>query len=46
MIETRHRIEEGMRVGFVSNAETGRKLTFQWSLDEHDAVFLGMGTYT
>ena len=46
VIETRRRIMEGMGVEFVLNTEIGRDLPFQRLLDEYDAVFLGMGTYT
>jgi glutamate synthase (NADPH/NADH) small chain len=37
---------EGMGVEFVLNTEIGRDIAFQRLLDEYDAVFLGMGTYT
>ncbi len=46
VIETRRRIMEGMGVEFVLDTEIGRDLPFQRLLDEYDAVFLGMGTYT
>jgi len=35
-----------MGVEFVLNTEIGRDLPFQRLLEEYDAVFLGMGTYT
>jgi glutamate synthase (NADPH/NADH) small chain len=37
---------EGMGVEFVLNTDIGRDIPFQQLLDEYDAVFLGMGTYT
>jgi glutamate synthase (NADPH/NADH) small chain len=46
IVQTRREIMEGMGVEFVLNTEIGRDLPFQRLLDEYDAVFLGMGTYT
>ncbi len=46
VIQTRRDIMEGMGVEFVLNTEIGRDIPFQQLLDEYDAVFLGMGTYT
>ncbi|MGC8853669.1 MAG: FAD-dependent oxidoreductase [Halothiobacillaceae bacterium] len=46
VIETRRRIMEEMGVEFRLNTEIGRDIPFQQLLDEYDAVFLGMGTYT
>lgn len=46
VIRTRRSILEGMGVEFVLNTEIGRDIPFQQLLDEYDAVFLGMGTYT
>ena len=43
---TRREILEGMGVQFVLNTEVGKDIEFQTLVDEHDAVFLGMGTYT
>jgi glutamate synthase (NADPH/NADH) small chain len=37
---------EEMGVKFRLNTEIGRDIPFQQLLDEYDAVFLGMGTYT
>ncbi|MDM7322854.1 MAG: FAD-dependent oxidoreductase [Gammaproteobacteria bacterium] len=46
VIKTRRRIMEEMGVEFCLNTEIGRDIPFQRLLDEYDAVFLGMGTYT
>lgn len=46
VVQTRREIMEGMGVEFVLNAEIGHDLPFQQLLDDYDAVFLGMGTYT
>ena len=46
VIETRRHLMEGMGVKFVLNTEVGRDIPFAQLLDEYDAVFLGMGTYT
>lgn len=46
IIETRREIMEGMGVEFMLNTEVGRDIPFQQLVDEYDAVFLGMGTYT
>ena len=45
VIQTRREILEEMGVEFVLNTEIGQDTPFQTLLDEHDAVFLGMGTY-
>jgi glutamate synthase (NADPH/NADH) small chain len=45
VVETRRELMAGMGVEFVLNTEVGRDVAFQALLDEHDAVFLGMGTY-
>jgi glutamate synthase (NADPH/NADH) small chain len=45
VVETRRELMEGMGVEFVLNTEVGRDVAFQTLLNEHDAVFLGMGTY-
>jgi glutamate synthase (NADPH/NADH) small chain len=37
---------EGMGVEFRLGVEVGKDIPFQQLLDEYDAVFLGMGTYT
>lgn len=42
----RREIMEDMGVDFVLNTEVGRDIPLAQLLDEYDAVFLGMGTYT
>jgi len=46
VVRRRREILEGMGVEFVLETEIGRDKPFQALLDEFDAVFLGMGTYT
>jgi glutamate synthase (NADPH) small chain len=46
VVRNRRSILEYMGVEFRLNIEVGRDLPFQTLLDEYDAVFLGMGTYT
>ncbi|AOV18150.1 glutamate synthase [Acidihalobacter aeolianus] len=46
VVRTRRMLLEGMGVEFRLNTEVGRDVSLQSLLDEHDAVFLGMGTYT
>jgi glutamate synthase (NADPH/NADH) small chain len=46
IIRIRRDILEGMGVRFVLGADIGRDISFDELLDKHDAVFLGMGTYT
>ena len=46
VVRTRRQIMEDMGVEFVLNTEIGDDIQFQQLLDEYDAVFLGMGTYT
>ncbi len=46
VVRTRRRLLEGMGIEFRLNTEVGSDLPFQQLLDEYDAVFLGMGTYT
>lgn len=46
VVQTRREIMEGMGVEFRLNVEIGKDIPFQELLDEYDAVFLGMGTYT
>jgi glutamate synthase (NADPH/NADH) small chain len=46
VVRLRRGILEGMGVEFRLNAEVGKDIPFQKLLDEYDAVFLGMGTYT
>ncbi len=46
VVRTRRSILEEMGVEFVLGTEIGKDIEFQTLLDEYDAVFLGMGTYT
>lgn len=46
VVEKRREIMEGMGVEFRLGCEIGRDVSFEDLIDEHDAVFLGMGTYT
>ncbi len=46
VIKTRRRILEGMGIEFVLNTNIGKDISFQEIIDSHDAVFLGLGTYT
>jgi len=46
VVQTRREIMEEMGVEFRLNTEIGKDIPFQQLLDEYDAVFLGMGTYT
>ncbi|HZF24818.1 MAG TPA: FAD-dependent oxidoreductase [Steroidobacteraceae bacterium] len=45
VVERRRELMEGMGVEFVLNTEIGRDVPFAKLLEDHDAVFLGMGTY-
>ncbi len=42
----RREVFEGMGIEFRLNTEIGKDIQFKTLLDEYDAVFLGMGTYT
>ena len=46
VMRRRREIFEGMGIAFRLNTEIGRDLPFERLLEEFDAVFLGMGTYT
>jgi glutamate synthase (NADPH/NADH) small chain len=46
VVRMRRDLMEGMGVEFRLNVEIGKDIPFQALLDEYDAVFLGMGTYT
>jgi len=46
VVEKRREIMEGMGVSFRLNCEVGADLGFAQLLEQYDAVFLGMGTYT
>jgi glutamate synthase (NADPH/NADH) small chain len=45
VVQTRRQILEEMGVEFILNTEVGKDILLQQIMDEHDAVFLGMGTY-
>lgn len=46
VVRTRRALLEEMGVEFVLSTEVGKDIAFQKLVDEYDAVFLGMGTYT
>ncbi|NND92017.1 MAG: FAD-dependent oxidoreductase [Granulosicoccus sp.] len=46
VVFTRQQIMEEMGIEFVLDTEVGKDIPFQRLLDDYDAVFLGMGTYT
>ncbi|MGB1580336.1 MAG: FAD-dependent oxidoreductase [Nevskiales bacterium] len=46
VVQQRREILEGMGVEFRLNTEIGKDISFESLLEEYDAVFLGMGTYT
>ena len=46
VVEKRREIMETMGVEFKLNVEVGRDIAFERLVEEFDAVFLGMGTYT
>ncbi|MEW6766304.1 MAG: FAD-dependent oxidoreductase [Pseudomonadota bacterium] len=46
VMQIRREIMEGMGIEFRLNTEIGRDTPFETLLEEYDAVFLGMGTYT
>ncbi len=46
VMKNRHGIFEAMGVEFRLGTDVGKDVSFQQLLDEFDAVFLGMGTYT
>jgi glutamate synthase (NADPH/NADH) small chain len=46
VVKQRREVLEGMGVEFRLNTSVGQDLSFQSLLDEYDAVFLGMGTYS
>jgi glutamate synthase (NADPH/NADH) small chain len=45
VVMRRRKIFEGMGIEFKLNTEVGKDISFQELVDNHDAVFLGMGTY-
>ena len=46
VVKRRRDVLEGMGVEFVLDTEVGTDVQFEQLLEEYDAVFLGMGTYT
>jgi glutamate synthase (NADPH/NADH) small chain len=46
VVRTRRKLMEEMGLTFRLNTEIGKDIFFQELLNEYDAVFLGMGTYT
>lgn len=46
IVQFRRKVMEEMGVRFELNTDVGTDIPFQQLLDEYDAVFLGMGTYT
>lgn len=46
VVKRRREVLEGMGVEFRLNTEVGKDVDFQSLIDDYDAVFLGMGTYT
>ncbi len=46
VVRQRGELLKEMGVEFVLNTEVGRDILFQQLVDEYDAVFLGMGTYS
>ena len=46
VIKTRRLILEGMGIQFVLGAHIGKEISFNEVLENHDAVFLGLGTYS
>ena len=46
VVKKRRKVLEEMGVEFVLNSTIGEDITMQELLDKHDAVFMGMGTYT
>ena len=46
VVKQRRQLLEGMGIEFRLNVEVGKDIAFDALLNEYDAVFLGMGTYT
>ncbi|MBO9469689.1 FAD-dependent oxidoreductase [Endozoicomonas sp. G2_2] len=46
VVETRREVMEGMGVEFRLGCEVGKDVQIEDLMEEYDAVFLGMGTYT
>ncbi len=45
VVRKRREVLEGMGVEFVLDTEVGKDIPLQTLIEEHDAVFMGMGTY-
>ncbi len=45
VVKNRRQILEGMGVEFVLDTEVGKDISLEQLIDQHDAVFMGMGTY-
>ena len=46
VVETRYQLLQEMGIQFRLNTEVGRDVSFESLMEDYDAVFLGMGTYT
>ena len=46
VVKRRRQVLEEMGIRFILDTEVGRDVPFEKLLDDYDAVFLGMGTYT
>lgn len=46
MLSNRREVFTGMGIEFRLNTEVGKDVTMDQLLEEFDAVFMGMGTYT
>lgn len=46
IVQRRREVLEGMGVEFILNSEIGKDVSFDELSKDHDAVFLGMGTYS
>lgn len=46
VVKRRREVMEGMGIEFRLNTDVGKDIEFDALLEEYDAVFLGMGTYT
>ncbi|QIZ78753.1 FAD-dependent oxidoreductase [Ferrimonas lipolytica] len=45
VVRTRRQLLEGMGIEFKLNCEIGKDISFEQIVDDHSAVFLGLGTY-
>ena len=46
VVKNRREVLEGMGVEFILGTDIGKDIPFEQLIEEYDAVFLGMGTYT